>query len=89
MGDGAPVRGNASHVQNTRRMLKHFLEHGAFLEPHSLLDANYLEQHIDYMRFHVPQVAVKTVVRPIPRRLIDRVVYFRPDTKSVCVIRKK
>lgn len=89
IGDGATIRGNVSRVQNTRRVLKNFAEYGAFLEPHALLDTSYLEQHIDYMRFHVPEVAVKTVMRPIPRRIIDRVVYFQPDTESVCVIRKK
>jgi hypothetical protein len=89
LGDGAAGRASASRVRNTRSVLKRFLVDGTFLEPNSLLDTDYLQQQIATMRFHVPQVGVKPVLRRDPRRLIDRVVSFRPGSESLCVLRKK
>jgi hypothetical protein len=89
LGDGAAGRPNGSHVYNTRNVLKHYNEHGSFLEPHALHDPGYLQQHIAAMRFHLPQVRVKPVLRANPRRPFSRVVCYLPGTESLCVIRKK
>jgi hypothetical protein len=88
LGDGA-VGGTASaSVKNTRSVLKHFLVQGEFLQPNALFDQAYLAEHIEYMRFHVPYARVKYAVQTDLRRPIKRVVYFTPDTESLCVIRK-
>jgi hypothetical protein len=89
LGDGAFGRPTSSHVYNTRSVLKHYYEDGSFLEPHALHDPGYLQQHIAAMRFHLPQVRVKPVLRANPRHPFQRVVYYVPDTESLCVIRKK
>ncbi len=89
LGDGIAGRMSARQVHNTRNVLKQYRAKGTFLEPNVLLDPDYLQQQIAAISFHAPRVGVKSIVRPSRRRLIDRVVYFKPESESLCVIRKR
>lgn len=89
LGDGAKGRMACDRVRNTRSVLKHYLKHGSFLEPNALMNLDYLDEHIDYIQFHVPRVRVKYVFRPNLLRPIRKVVSYEPDKESLCVVRKK
>ncbi|WP_141012705.1 class I SAM-dependent methyltransferase [Nocardioides sambongensis] len=57
-GDGG--RGRRSYsadVLNTRRVLDRFRLHGAFAEPHAIVDPDYCAAHIAEITFHVPRRA--------------------------------
>lgn len=88
LGDRVLRGKGSSRVKNTRSVLKHYLLHGSFLEPNALLDQAYLDQHIGYLRFHAPDVAVKYVAGHL-RQPLQKVVYYAPDTEALCVVRKK
>jgi hypothetical protein len=76
-------------VKSTRNILKHYLSHQSFPEPNMLIGKSYLAQHIDYLRFHVPEMGTKLAFRPNLRHLLKKQMYYKPDTESLCVIRKK
>lgn len=76
-------------VKNTRSVLKRYLADGSFLEPNALIDSAYLQEHIGYMRFHLPRSKERLVIRANLRQPVHRIVSFQQDTESLCVIRKK
>ncbi len=88
-GDGKSGRMASNEVRNTRSIFRHYLETGKFLEPHGLMDTGYLEKHMDYMRFHVPRFGTKYVLGRSLRHPFGKVMYYKPNTERVCVIRKK
>jgi hypothetical protein len=76
-------------VKSTRSVLKHFKNHGSFLEPNAFIDPDYLKERISSLCFHVPDISVGFSFRPHPKRLFKKVVSYHPDTESLCAIRKK
>lgn len=56
-GDGAFGRHACGAVLNTRRVLKGFLEDGAFPAPNALKDPDYLAAHIAGISFHTPRAS--------------------------------
>jgi hypothetical protein len=94
LGDGAVGAHVCDTVRNTRSVLKHFLKHGEFVEPHSLVDPAYLKLHIDHLKFHAPTCSAKVSLRgswrhPFKMEVYTEEVRFRRDTESLCVIRKR
>lgn len=89
MGDGASGRCSSANIMNTRSVLKNFAHDDKFLEPNALGDKTYLEQHIDYIRFHCPRVGVRFVLKRSFRHPVKKVIYYRSAEESLCMIRKK
>jgi hypothetical protein len=89
LGDGATGRYACDKVKNTRSVLKHFREHGKFLEPNSLMDSAYLAENIAYLNFHVPEFSVGISLTASLRHLLKRVIQYKSDTELLCAIRKK
>jgi hypothetical protein len=94
LGDGATGRHARDSVRNTRSVLKHFLKHGEFLEPHALIDPAYLKEHIAYLNFHVPTYSANFRLEGRLRQLFRKEVHFKqvhfePETERLCVIRKR
>ena len=89
LGDGASGTMACDNVRNTRSVLKQYLLQGSFLEPNAIMDQAYLGTHIDSVSFHVPRVGVRHLFRSHLRRPIQKVVYYAPNTESLCAIRKK
>jgi hypothetical protein len=88
-GDGAKGYMSCDNVINTRSVLKRYLSNQRFPEPNALTDHTYLADHIDYVGFYIPEVDVRFVFSPNRRRLFKRLMYHKPDTESLCIIRKK
>ena len=89
MGDGSTGRLSCDTVKNTRSVFKHFLRHGDFLQPHALLDTDYLKDNIESINFHVPSYSVKWSLAPSLRQPIRTAVTFEPESETLCAIRKK
>jgi hypothetical protein len=88
-GDDAKGRMSSSKVLNTRSIIKQYVKTGELLEPNALMDKEYLDEHIDFVRFHVPRVGMKYVLGRSLRHPIGRVWYHKQNTEKLCVIRKK
>lgn len=89
-GDGATGRHSSNLAHNTRKLLRAFRETGQFLEPNSLIDPDYLKEHIGQIAFHVPERFVA------PRKTWDRLlgrkplpIQYKQHTEKLCAIRKK
>lgn len=92
LGDGAKGRHVCDQVRNTRSVLKHFREFGEFLGPNALMDPAYLAENIVYVNFHVPEYSVdlaELALRTTLRRPLGKAFHYKPDTESLCAIRKK
>jgi hypothetical protein len=91
LGSGDSSRLACNAVRDTRSLLRHFLEHREFPEPNAILDPSYLQEHIDYLNFHVPDYSVDLVWKRNWRRPFSfaKTVRFRPGAEKLCVIRKK
>ena len=85
---GDQTRG-VSAVKDTRRVLKHYLNHGEFEEPNALTDQQYLRDHIDYLAFHSAAPSMRVALRASLRRPLRRRVYYKPGRERLCLIRKK
>ena len=88
-GDGASGYIACDEVINTRSVLKHFLANQRFPEPNAMANHPHFAAHVDYIGFHVPEVDVRFVLSPTRRRLFKKLMYYKPDTESLCIIRKK
>lgn len=88
-GDRASGRMSSNDVRNTRSILKTFSLTGDFLDPNGLIDKEYLAKHIDSILFHVPRKGMKYVLGRTLRHPIGRVIFHKPNTEMLCVIRKK
>ncbi|PKA84361.1 hypothetical protein ATE92_2549 [Ulvibacter sp. MAR_2010_11] len=88
-GDNKSGRMSSDKVINTRRLLKHYMNTGELVTPNALMDKEYLDEHIDFIRFHTPRVGVRYVVGRSLRHPIGRVMYHKLNTEKLCVIRKK
>ena len=90
LGDGRHGRSAADAVLNTRRLLKAFQSTGTFPAPHALGDTAYLEEHVDRVSFHVPQVhpgLTRGRLRSLrPLRFAPR---YAADEESLCVLQKR
>ncbi len=89
LGDRAKGRMACHTVRNTRSVLKHFLKQGVFLEPHALIDPDYLRAEIDSVNFHVPKISISVAVRASLKRPVRKVVSYQPDTETLCLVRKR
>lgn len=89
MGDGARGWMACDSVRNTRTVLKHFVKHGVFGEPHALVDPDELRSAIDAVHFHVPRISFKVVVHASLKRPIKKLVSYQPDRETLCLLRKK
>jgi hypothetical protein len=76
-------------VKNTRSVLKHFREHGTFLEPNAIVEPGNLAKQIAYVNFHKREQCAKVSLRPNLRRPLKKTVYCKPDTELLCAIEKK
>jgi hypothetical protein len=88
-GDGATGRHACDEVANTRRVLKHFREHGTFLEPNALIQPDKLAGEIAYINFHRCQQGAEVKLRPSMRRPFKKMIRHKPDTELLCAIEKK
>lgn len=88
-GDEVGGRMSSNDVRNTRSLLKHYWSNGEFLEPNAFEDVEYINSHIESVRFHLPVQGLKYVRGRSITRPIGRVLYHKPNSERVCVIRKK
>ena len=72
---------------NTRHVLKHFLETGAFPTPHAIHDPDYLAAHIAQMAFHVPRAG--SDVLSLFKKARNRNLKYRVGTERLCAITKE
>jgi hypothetical protein len=86
-GDGAFGRHANDSVLNTRHVLKHFLETGAFPTPHAIHDPDYLAAHIAQMAFHVPRAG--SDVLSLFKKARNRNLKYRVGTERLCAITKE
>jgi hypothetical protein len=89
LGDNAKGPTASDKVRNTRSVLKHLRKQGTFLEPNALVDPAYLAQNIASVNFHVPKRCARPVFKANIRRLFRLTVQYKPDSESLCAIRKK
>lgn len=88
-GDMAKGRMACESVKNTRSVFKYYFKYGVFPNPHALTDTEYLVSTIDYIGFHVPKVRLRYVFRPSLYRPLARVIEYKHDEPSLCVIKKR
>ena len=89
LGDNYKGRMACDNVRNSRSILKYYSNHGEFAEPNAFINPEYLEDNIDRVFFHVPRISVSIALQANFRRPIRKVVKFRPDSESLCLIVKK
>ena len=89
LGDKYSNRMSSDKVRNTRSVFKNYLKNGEFLSPNLLIDQEYLKEHIESIRFHVPRKEIKYVLGRSLNKPIGRVLRHIPDSEMICVIRKK
>ena len=88
-GDSATGLLACDEVMNTRSVLRHFREHGKFLEPNALIDAGYLAEHIACLNFHTPEISVEISQSNGTPPRTKATLHFDLDRQRLCAIRKK
>lgn len=83
LGDNASGRNACDSVLNTYSVLKKFREGGTFAEPHALIDADYLTQHIEYLNFHAPRYGI------IKDGNGNQKIVHKTDTEKLAAIKKR
>lgn len=89
LGDHNAGRHACDTVRNTRRVLRHFQEHGTFPEPNALGDTAALADGIALLNFHVPRHRVDVTVRASLRRPFRTQRQWIPGSEMLCAIQKK
>ncbi len=89
VGDNSNNRMSSDTVRNTRSVFKKYVKDKIFLSPNLLSDQEYIKEHIESVQFHVPRKGIKYVLGQSLLHPIGRVLWHKPDTEMLCVIRKK
>lgn len=90
-GDAARGGAGSNSVLNTRKVIKSFVETGAFGRPHALEDPTYLAEHIDVVHFHAPMPTLRYRLRSATsgrRRPLVSVLSYKRNSERLCAIRK-
>jgi hypothetical protein len=87
--DGVAGQMACETARNTRSVLKYFNQNGSFHKPNTLINRDYLIEHIESICFHVPYVGSKYVLKFDFQNPLRKIFYHEPDSESLCVLRKK
>lgn len=91
LGDIARGGMGSETVLNTRRVLRSLADTGKLAEPNAVDDAEYIEEHVEYIHLHAPRPRIRRRLRPMgrpTRRPVISVVSYVEGTERLCAIRK-